>query len=271
MEQNTQEEYIDIVQILKFLLQKWWIILISALLCAALLLGYTVGFVTPMYKSSVLFYVNNTSVSLGGTSLSISSGELSAAKTLVDTYCVILKTRLTLEEVSDNIAKSGLDYSYSDLGGMISYEAVNETEIFKVTVNSASPSDSCTIANTIAQVLPKKISDVVEGSSVRVVDYAVVPTMRSSPNYSKNTMLGFLGGAVLAAVILVIIYLVNDTITSEDWLITTYKEDIPLLSTIPDANADNSARYSRYKYSKYGYNSKYGYKNYYAKTKKEST
>ena len=137
---------------------------------------------------------------------------------------------------------------------MISYSAVNDTEIFRVKVTCSNPSDACTIANTVAQVLPDKISSVVDGSSVRVVDYAVVA--RTSPSYSKNMLIGFAVGVVIAVAVLVVLYLLNDTITSEEWILTTFKDDIPLLATIPDANQYGS-RSTRYG-SKYGY--KYGYK-----------
>ena len=259
MNENAKDTYeIDILDLLQALLKRWWIILVSAIICAAMFLAYTLTFVAPEYTSSVLFYVNNSSISFGGASVSISSGDLSAAKTLVSTYCVILKTRLTLEDVSMKLEEAGLKYSYAQLNGMITSSKVDDTEIFRVTVTCTKPDDACTVANTVAQVLPQKIADVVDGSSVRVVDYAVVPTSRTSPSYTKNTAIGFLVGVVLACGIIALIHLLNDTITSEDWLINTFKNEYPLLASIPDANSRGGSKYYKYdKYSKYGYKSKY--------------
>ena len=244
MNQNNQQIMeIDFLKIVQVVLRRWWVVILSGLLVAAVFLGYTIGFIQPQYESSVLFYVNNSTVPFG-TKIGISSVDINTAKTLVDTYCVILKTRLTLDDVSNELSKSGLTYSFGQLNGMINCGSEEGTEIFRVTVTCNHPSDACTIANTIAEVLPQKISSIVDGSSVRVVDYAVVSSGRISPNYGKNTMIGFAVGVVFAIAVLVVLYLLNDTITSEEWIITTFKDRIPLLASIPDANASSGSGYN---------------------------
>ena len=75
-----------------------------------------------------MMYVNNSALSLGSTSFSISSGELSAAQSLVETYIVILKSRLNLEAV---IEKAELPYTYEELELMITAQGVNETRNFR--------------------------------------------------------------------------------------------------------------------------------------------
>ena len=107
-------------------------------------------------------YVNNSSISVGSTQVNLS--DLTAAQSLVETYMVILKTRGTLEEV---IKEANLPYDYEQLSGMIEAGAVNSTEVFSISVTSASPEEAEKIANTIAELLPNRIADIVEGSSVR--------------------------------------------------------------------------------------------------------
>lgn len=74
--------------------------------------SYAKFLIVPLYESKAMMYVNNSSLSLGNTSFSISSGELSAAQSLVETYIVILKSRLTLNAV---IEKADLPYTYEEL------------------------------------------------------------------------------------------------------------------------------------------------------------
>lgn len=248
---------IDILKLASLLIRKSWLIISVAVLCAILVFANTLFFVTPQYTASVLMYVNNSSISIGGQSLSISSGELSAAKTLVDTYRIILNTRLTLEEVNDS---AGLNYTYEQLSAMISSEAVNNTEIFRVNVTDSDPQEACLIANTISRVLPKKIATVVDGSSVRTVDLAVVPTKMSSPNYTKNTLIGFFVGFFAMCAIIVVRELFREDIDSEEWFKETFGEKYPILSIIPDQGDPNSSKYGYkyyksfyYKYDRYGY------------------
>ena len=53
------------------------------------------------------------------------------------------------------------------------------------------------IVDTIVKILPDRIADIVDGSSVRVVDHAVLPTQRSSPSYTKYTLIGLILGFVV--------------------------------------------------------------------------
>lgn len=241
MNSNTEYLEIDMIRLVKALLHRLWLILLSAVLCAGLAFGGVRYFVTPKYESSVLLYVNNSSFSLGNTNFKFSPSDLNAAKTLVDTYVVILETRSTLETV---ISKAELDYTYSELKNMIHADAVNGTEVFEVVVTSTSPEEAEKIANTIAQVLPDKVAAIVDGSSVRVVDYAVVPKGKASPNVSLYTMLGLLTGIALACGVIILLEMMDDQIHDEDFLNQSY--DIPVLASIPNLKSNHGGSYGKY-------------------------
>lgn len=247
MDREYDETEIDLLQLAKSLIKHWWVIALASVLAAAIAFSYTYFMVTPLYESSASFYVNSKDISIGSASLSISSSEISAAKSLVDTYVIILTSRTTLNEV---IKSAELDYTYSELKSMISAASVNSTEIFEVTVTSPDPEEAEKIVNTIAIVLPEKVADIVDGTSVRIVDYGVVPTERSSPSYVKNTAIGFVLGFVLSCGVIIVRDLFDDIVRSEDYLIQTYP-DLPLLAVIPDLDASGK--------SGYGYGYGYGY------------
>lgn len=228
--QKSDEYYeIDILKLLKALWHKLWVILLSAILLGVGAFTFSTHFIAPTYEAQALMYVNNSSFTVGNTSFSISTSELTAAQNLVDTYIVILKTRTTLNEV---IKKAELDYSFEELKAMISSAAVNNTEVFGIKVTSKSPEEAELIANTIAQILPSKIAAVVEGSSVRIVDYAVLPGQKVAPNITKITAMGLLLGVFLSCAVIVIYSLLDTKIHSEAYLMQTY--DLPVLAVIPD-------------------------------------
>ena len=254
---NDQEQVfeIDILEVVKVLWENAVKIIIWAIIFGLVAFGVTYYFITPMFSSDCMFYVNNSTFSVGSSSISLSSADISASKSLVDTYLVILKSRSTLNDVIEN---AGLDMDYKQLSNLISSGAVNNTEVFKVTVTTTDPEESRLIANTIAKVLPNKVSSIIEGSSVRIVDYAVLPTQRTSPSFTKNTAIGLLAGGLLSALIIVVRHLFDDVVRSEEFLTSSF--DIPMLAIIPDLYAGKGKGYYK-KYKKYGYayKSKYGY------------
>lgn len=253
-------EELDLWELLGTLLRRIWIIVLVAILGGVIAFGYTYYMIAPLYKASTLLYVNNASLTVGSSSVSITASQLSTAQKLVDTYIVVLRSRSVLNDV---IREAELPYSYDSLRGMISAEAVNSTEVFEVVVTSRSPQEAEKIANTIAEVLPDKIADIVAGSDVRIVDYAVVPGHRSSPSYTRNATVGALIGAALCVAVLVLIYLIDDKIHTEEYLTQAYP-DIPLLSVIPnmDPGARRSHGYYGYRRGRYGYRSHYYYQGY---------
>lgn len=252
-----KEGEIDLLELAQLLWKKAWAIALAAVIFAGSFLAYTVVFIKPKYTAKTLLYVNSSNISLGSSKVSISASELSAAQSLVDTYIVILNTRTTLDEV---IAQSGVPYTYEEMtgSGMIKAAAVNSTEVFAIEVTSTDPREAETIANTIGAVLPNKISSIVEGTSARIVDYAVVPSKKSSPSLSKNTILGFLLGAVLASAAIIANKLMDTKIRDSDYLKQTY--NVPILAVIPDLTSSGGKNYSQYAKSDKKKNSRFAKK-----------
>ena len=251
---NKESEYIqiDLLKIAEGILRRFWLVTLCMLLCGALLFSYAAFYLSPQYEASVMVYVNNSSFSVGATTFSISASEISAARGLVDTYLVILRTRTTLNEV---IRVGELDYTYEELVGMITAESVNETEVFSVSVTSGDPYEAEHIANTIARVLPDKIAAIVEGSAARIVDYAVVPSKKVSPSIRNYTLAGLLIGLLFSCGAISVIEMRDDRIRTENYLLENFG-NIPLLSVIPDMMEEkgSSPRYGKYgKYATPGY------------------
>ena len=238
--EKNDEIQIDLMRLIGTLIHKAWLIAVVSIVCALVTLAGTLLFVTPQYRSSAMFYVNNNSMSLGDAALSISSADISASRGLVKSYIVILKSRETLNDVID-YAK--VDRTYSQLRGMISAEAVDSTEIFQVDVTSPDPAEAEAIADAIAYILPKRISSIIEGTSARIVDSAVAATRPFSPNYVKNTLLGFVVGFAMAVGAVALWVFVDTTIRTEEDITQNCK--YPVLSAVPDMEAPVKGGYDR--------------------------
>lgn len=232
---------IDVQQLLSEIWEKKILLILASVVGALLALLITFFFVTPQYESSAMFYVNNSSLSVGDASFSIDSGDISASKSLVDSYIVILKTRESLNDVIDY---AGVDRSYSELKRMISAASVNATEIFEVVVTSPDPQEAEQIASAIAYILPKRISSIIEGTSAQVVDSAIVPTKPSSPSYTMNTFAGMVIAFVLAVAGIVLQKIFDVTIRSEEDIAQCCPS--PVLAAVPDMAAPSKGAYYTY-------------------------
>lgn len=259
---------IDLKQIWYAIIGKIWILFITAIIGAIVFLTGTKFLITPEYKAYAQFYVNNNSFSLGEGSFSLTSQDIMASKSLVETYIVILKSRSCLNDVIDY---SGVDHSYGEVRSMITAYAVNETEVFEVAVTNVNPDEAEKIANAIAYILPKKIANIVEGTSANIVDYAVRPSSPSSPNVAKNTLIGFIVGFGITALIIVVRTIFDTTIREEEDILNNCEH--PILASVPDMMSHSKGGYYYSGYGKkrrgyYGYG--YGYGSSYASSAKKN-
>jgi hypothetical protein len=127
--------------------------------------------------------------------LAVTTSELSASKSLVDTYIVILKSNTVLESV---IRALEVPYTEKQLGDMIKASAMNNTEAFEITVSNTDPVLAQKIANAITEIAPHEIIRVVKAGSVEVIDKAKLPQNPSSPSMGKNVAIGLLSASLLA-------------------------------------------------------------------------
>jgi capsular polysaccharide biosynthesis protein len=202
--------------------------------CALWITHYTI---TPLYQATIKLYANNSTQE----SSVMSSSDVAASKSLVDTYIMIIRSDTVLDEV---IALTKCGYSAGRLNSSLSASAMNSTEVFSVTVTDPDPIMAAAIANAIAEVAPGHLEKIVDRSSVKVVDNAKVPRAPSSPDYQKNTMLGLLAGACLAIVIIVLMTLFDVHIYSETDLRNI--SDLPILGFISDFEDAAKSGYSSY-------------------------
>ncbi|MCR5057266.1 MAG: hypothetical protein K6A81_01430 [Clostridiales bacterium] len=240
---KKQEEEIDLLKLAKVLWRKIWVILICAVVLGIAGYYWTYRKMYTSYRSSALLYVNNNSVSLGSAKLSISSGDIKAVNNLMETYSVILNSRNTLNEI---IAETGIPFTYEELKDMIKTETVGDTAIFKITVTTADAELSAHLANSILEVLPGKISTIIEGASAQIVDYAVTGEPVVNGNPIKTAAIGALIGIVLSCGVIIFLSLIDTKIRNEDFLLENFK-DIPVLTSIPNLNENEKGGYYGYR------------------------
>lgn len=240
---NAKEYYvIDIAHIAKSVWRRLWMVVASGVMAAVIAFSIAAFAIKPTYSSSIMLYVNNSSFTVGDIGFSISSSEITAAQSLVKTYTVLLKNRTTLEKVIDT---TGVNYTWEELYEMIEAEPVNETEIMQITVTATNPYEARDIANGIATVLPKRVSEIVEGSSMAVVDSAKADTEKIAPSQTKFTAIGFVLGVLVSLLVLVVLAMLDNTIHDEEFILNNF--DYPILAKVPDLTNAGAKKYGYYK------------------------
>lgn len=207
-------------------LSKLHIILLCGLLFGLLAYGAVYLLITPKYMASTMLYVNNASTKENTTT--ITQSDLYASSQLVNTYSAIITSESFLGQV---IVDADIDLEVEELAKQLEIESVNDTEAFRVTVMDEDPKAAARIANAIADIAPTQIPTIVDGSSVKVIDYASIPTDIAKPNYRKFTLIGIMLGLCISMLVILLREIMDTTIKSESDL---EEWNLPTLGVVPD-------------------------------------
>ncbi len=242
---NVQEDSgIDLWRFVEVALKRFWLIILAAVIFGAASFLYTKTCVTPLYRTDFSAYVNNRVTTEDKDTTN--TGDLNASIGLMYLYNEIIASRSVLTEAAE---QCGLNYSYSTLSGMVSTTMPEKAALIGVYVPAADPEVAVRLAGAIADVAPKHVARVVEGSSMQIVDKPVRPTAPFSPSTIKNVILAAFVGAVLAYAVFVVLELINDRVQGSEDLEKRY--DVVVVGKIPDMA--QLGKNDRYGYKKYGY------------------
>lgn len=227
MQTSNQDEVmeIDLQDLFGLLLHRAWIICLAAIVTG--FAGFMVSFffVTPQYESTTSVYISTNKQK--ETSMTYSDAQL--ATQLTKDYEELIVGRYVLERVINMYA---LDESYEALKTRVQVTNTSDTRIINITVKDPNPQNAQIIANSIRDIASEHIKTVTDVEAVNVADEANLPTKPSEPSVPKWTLLGALIGIVLAVAVIILRYLLDDTIKSaED--VEKYLE-LSTLALIPD-------------------------------------
>ena len=221
---NEENEVIDLVEILYAIRQHLLEVILATVVAAIIGFAASKFLMTPQYSSSAMMIVNTRQ----DVTSNVTSDQINSATKLVATYSIIIKSDTVLQQVIDNL---GLGMTYSELNSRVSVQAVDDTQVMKITVNSTSPEWAQTVCDEILAVSPDIIKEAVEAGSVKVISKASLNPNPVSPNIKKNTALGAMVGLVLALGIIVLQVLLDNKINTEED-VTKYL-DMTVLGVIP--------------------------------------
>ena len=225
LQDNTDIE-IDVLELFHVLLNKFWIILLAGIIAGLAFIGGTILFITPQYESTTKMYVLSKQDN----------------NTLTQQDAELIKSRTVTEGV---IAQLNLDLTHEELLKKMTVDSATDTRILSITVTDADPYEACKIANAIRDVAANHIKNVMDIDAVNVVETANIPDQQSSPSISKNGIIGVLLGVLLSVAIILIAYISNDTVkTQED--VEKYL-GLSVLGTIPLTETDRKKKKKKQK------------------------
>ena len=238
---REDEVEIDLKELLFELLGHWKMIFLSMILVAAIAFAISKYVITPQYESTSELYVLSKSTSI--TSLA----DIQTGASLTNDYLVVAKGRPVIEQVIANLQKKGgeenFQETYESLVSKISITNPSDSRILQITVTDTNNDRAKDIADEMADVVRAYIGQKMDQEQPSIIAYGYSDWKRVSPSIAKNTVIGGMVGFILACAIIILTYMLNDSIMAPEDL--EKKLDIHVLGTLPmeeDAEYDGEKK-----------------------------
>lgn len=218
-------EEIDINQLINYFKSKIIYIVFAMSIAFCLSSIYVNRFRVPEYTSSTTILLTQTSESS-----TISSSDISLNNSLVSTYSAIIKSKKVLNQVIDRM---GLEYSYSELYGMVSVSEVNDTSIIQISVTDPDGEEAANIANEIAVVFSQEIVEIYNLENLSIIDEAETSTVASSTSTIKIVGVATIAGAFISVVVIFILFYFDTTIKNEEDIERAV--NLPVIGIVPSS------------------------------------
>ena len=221
--------------------RKLWIILLTGIVGAVGFGLFTAMVMKPVYTSSTMLYIVNKTTTL--TSLT----DLQLGTQLTKDYKVLVTSRPVTGQVITNL---DLNLSHEQLVKKIKVDNPTDTRILTISVEDTDPYMAKSIADEFASVASARMAEIMDSAPPNIVEEAYLPTQKTKPSITKNTMIGGLAGVFLAGAIILVLFVMNDAIkTPED--VEKYL-GLNTLATIPVFEGETGAKKKKSKRKKSG-------------------
>ena len=235
------KEQFNLAEIIDLFLRKWWIIALCSVILSVGAFFYAQVMVDPMYRTDGTLFVNAQRTQTSD----VSQTNLIASKQLAETYKEILTRRTFLSRVAEDIHNR---YTVSEIGRMITISPLNETEIMEVRVTGKVPEDVYRICHSVLTHAADELVRVVNAGSVKILDDGQIPEYPYAPNVRNYTLIAFLIGLAIGALIILCTELFDTRIKSREDILNKYEE--PLLGEIPELVVPTKKAGEEYEYSR---------------------
>ena len=207
----NDEVEIDLVEVFGILMHHIWLIITVTLVCAIAGFAFSKFVLPEQFQSTTKIYILNKSESVNN---NVTLNDVQTSTQLTKDYAELITSRYVLETVMKNMNIA--DMKYEDFKNKIAVDTPTDTRIVAITVTDTDPKVAQQIANNVREVAAAHITKVMDIDAVNIVEDANLPDEKASPSCSRWTAIAGLIGLLLTTVLVVVRYMMDDSIKTSD-------------------------------------------------------
>ena len=171
---------------------------------------YDTAIKKPIYQANTTVVIAKSD---GADGVAATLNDINASQKLVTTYGEIAKSELVLNQVIENLK---LNMSVKALGKNLSIKPVDDTSILSITARDLNPRLAAMIANEIAMVFSKQVTEIYKIDNVKQLSVAVTPENPSNNTLNRDIILAVVISVAIVAGFAFVRFYLDDTVKHSD-------------------------------------------------------
>ncbi len=230
-----------------------WVV-VAAIIGALAAFAISAFLLTEQFTSQTQVYISNKQELQES---KIQSSDLSASRSMANTYCIILESPRATDLLKYKLSQNE-EYTASKIKDYkVSFSVVDNTEVLKISVRSADPILSALVCNTMVDVAIDLISEIFDSGRCNPLGKAVPNYVPSSPNVRGNMLIGLVLGMAISGALVVFWFMLDNRVKDENDFVQ--KVGIPVLGEVPSMHENTTRKRSKKGKKKKGYGYYYAY------------
>ena len=234
-----EEETISLRELFAVLKKRFIMIAIITVLSTVVSGVVSYSYLKPVYQSSTQILV---STAAAGSLSSIAGISLDNDAKYIETYNVILKSPYILDQV---IKELDMKTTAGELNGKVNVTQEGESQVVRITVDHNDPAKAVLIANEIAKVFQREISELMRIDNINILSPAELPDnpVPIKPQPVLNMAIAFVVGLMASVGIAFLLEYLDNTIKSEQDVEKLL--GLPVLGAVSTVSKDEEMKLSK--------------------------
>lgn len=227
---------IDIMRLARELLRRLWAIILVGIIVGGCFYVFAKARFVPLYSSKAVLAFTITSYVdvVDGDNDVVMTKQVKDfySKEDIERYSYLIKSDKMVGMVKESLEQTlSRNYSEAAIRSSLTVAKTDVTGIFEIRITGADPEFINAAMAVIIEIYPEYLQTFNSGLGTDVINAPTSPTVKNSDGATKTGFIGFIIGAALIAVIVVLTELLNNTVRSINDI--RNKINIKILGTVP--------------------------------------
>lgn len=189
-------------------------LIIAVAVAMAVVFGVATGLLTEdTYSARCSMYIMNVSQQDNSTGISVNG--LEASQKIVDECIILIKSNNVMNEVAEQVNARGFTTTPAAVRSSLSMTAVENTALLRIVSTTGDPKLSQAICDELMVYVPDVVDYAMRGLvTINKID-EVESATKNNPMIARNAILGGVFGLLLICCLILVRYLMDNTIKDE--------------------------------------------------------